>query len=133
MEEYLYQRQVPHKTVEEAVAAIKTALSHHQFGVLWDLDINEKLVEKGIEPEPAYRILEVCSAPRAKQALAVDQKAGYFLPCKVVVYEDRKTHAVTVGFVKPRVLMGLSHIAQLEPLADEVHQLLQAAVDEVAD
>ncbi|MCY0878888.1 MAG: DUF302 domain-containing protein [Firmicutes bacterium] len=132
MDDWIYQRQVPYKTVDEAVAQLKTSLGRHQFGVLWDLDINEKLAEKGVEPERPYRILEVCSAPRAKEALATHQVAGYFLPCKVVVYEDARTQAIMVGFVKPEVLMGLSRLAALESLAHEVHELLRAAVDEVA-
>ncbi len=131
MPEWMYQ--VPTaKSVDEAVAAVGAALKDHQFSVLWDLDINQKLSEKGIEPEPPFRILEVCSAPRAKKALHTTQQVGYFLPCKIVVYEDRESHQTMIGFPKPEVLMGLVGESALEPLANEVGQLMREAITQAA-
>ncbi len=118
------------KSVEDAVKAVSDALSHHQFGVLWALDINQKLVEKGLEAEPPFHILEVCSAPRAKEALTANQQVGYFLPCKIVVYRDRDSDTTVVGFPKPDVLIGLLKEPRLEGLAREVSELLAKAVDE---
>ena len=131
MSEFMY-RVTTQKTVEEAVQAVGSALKENQFGVLWDLDINQKLEEKGIEVEPPFRILEVCSAPRAKQALSQNQRVGYFLPCKVLVYEDRQSHQTTIGYAKPDTLMGLLGDERLEPLAEEVDRLLRRAVDQAA-
>lgn len=118
------------KSVDEAVQAVGEALTNHQFSVLWDLDINEKLVAKGLEPEPAFRILEVCSAPRAKQALSTNQRVGYFLPCKIVVFADQESGKTTVGYARPAALMGLLGDARLEPLAQEVEALMKKAVDQ---
>lgn len=120
------------KSLDEAVQAVGTSLKNHQFGVLWDLDINEKLTEKGLVAEPPFRILEVCSAPRAKQALSTNQSVGYFLPCKVLVYQDRDSGQTTIGYAKPAALMGLLGDARLDGLAAEVDQLLRQAVDEAA-
>lgn len=131
MSELMY-RVTTQKTVEEAVEAVGSALKENQFGVLWDLDINQKLEEKGIEVEPPFRILEVCSAPRAKQALSQNQLVGYFLPCKVLVYEDRQSRQTTIGYAKPDALMGLLGDEELEPLAEEVDRLLRRAVDQAA-
>ncbi len=131
MSELMY-RVTTQKTVEEAVQAVGSALQENQFGVLWDLNINQKLEEKGIEVEPPFRILEVCSAPRAKQALSQNQLVGYFLPCKVLVYEDRQSHQTTIGYAKPDALMGLLGDERLEPLAAEVDRLLRRAVDQAA-
>ncbi|NMP21919.1 DUF302 domain-containing protein [Sulfobacillus harzensis] len=131
MSELMYQ--VPtKKSVDEAVQAVGHSLKNHQFGVLWDLDINEKLTEKGLEPEPSFRILEVCSAPRAKKALSTNQTVGYFLPCKVLVYQDRESGETRIGYAKPDALMGLLGDNRLNELAIEVDQLLKQAVDEAA-
>lgn len=129
MSELMYQVTTK-KSVDEAVEAVGMALKNHQFGVLWDLDINAKLTEKGLEPEPPFRILEVCSAPRAKQALSTNQQVGYFLPCKILVYRDRASDTVRIGYAKPAALMGLLGDARLDGLAQEVDQLLKQAVDE---
>lgn len=120
------------KSVKDAIVAVGAALKDHQFSVLWDLDINQKLSEKGFEPEPPFHILEVCSAPRAKEALHTNQTVGYFLPCKVVVYEDRASHQTVIGYVKPDVLMGLLEDGALQTLAHEVDQLMLAAINQAA-
>ncbi len=118
------------KTVQAAVQAVAQSLQHHQFGVLWDLDINQKLVEKGLEAEPPYRILEVCSAPRAKQVLSRNPQAGNFLPCKIVVYQETQTGDTVISFARPEALIGLIADHRLDALAQEVGELLKRAVDE---
>lgn len=120
------------KSIDAAVEAVGESLKRHQFGVLWDLDINQKLVEKGLEPEPQFRILEVCSAPRAKEALATNQQVGYFLPCKILVYADRASGKTTIGYAKPAALMGLLQDTRLDGVAQEVDALLRSAVDEAS-
>lgn len=120
------------KSVDDAVKSVAEALARHQFGVLWDLDINTKLTEKGLEPEPPFRILEVCSAPRAKQALSTNQMVGYLLPCKVLVYQDRESGQTQIGYAKPDALMGLVGDSRLNELAREVDQLLRQAVEEAS-
>ncbi len=131
MSELMYQVSTQ-KSVDEAVDAVGQLLKKYQFGVLWDLDINEKLTEKGLDPEPAFRILEVCSAPRAKKALSTNQIAGYFLPCKVLVYQDRQSGKTHIGYAKPDELIELLGDDRLNELAVEVNQLLKQAVDEAA-
>lgn len=128
----MFYRVTTNKTVDEAVEAVGRALKDNQFSVLWDLDINQKLEEKGIEPEPPYHILEVCSAPRAKKALSTNPVVGNFLPCKIVVYQDRESGATAISLPMPRALIGLLEDPDLESLAEEVSELMKAAVDQAA-
>jgi uncharacterized protein (DUF302 family) len=118
--------------VEETIDRITKALAARGFGVLWHLDINEKLVEKGLEPTAPFHVLEVCSAPRAREALTIHQRVGYFLPCKVVVFEDRATHIVEIGFERPTLMVDLLQEPALKPLADEVEGILGEALREAA-
>ncbi len=120
------------KTVEDAIKAVEAALQTRKFSVLWHLDINEKLREKGIEPAAPFHVLEVCSAPRARQALTTNQQVGYFLPCKIVVYEDSETGERVIGLQRPRLMVELMGDPALEPLANEVEEILTAAVTEAA-
>jgi len=120
------------KTMDQAIEAVEAALKGREFAVLWHLDINEKLKEKDLEPAAPFHILEVCSAPRARRALTTNQRAGYFLPCKIVVYQDEKAGKTVIGLQKPRLMADLVGDPQLEPLADEVEALLKAAIIEAA-
>jgi uncharacterized protein (DUF302 family) len=116
--------------VAEAVAAITEALAKRRFSVLWDLDVNAKLAEKGLQLHEPYRILEVCSAPQAKQALETNPAVGYFLPCKVVVYAAGGQ--TRVGLPRPETLIDLVGDPRLAGLAGEVERTLVEAVEEVA-
>lgn len=127
--ELFYQRSCA-KTGPEAVESVTAALKNQNFSVLWDLDINQKFVEKGIEPEPFFHILEVCSAPRAKEALEHNQHVGYFLPCKMLVYKDRESQEIFVGLAHPSVFMNLLDDPGLKTLGEEVTIALTTAVDE---
>jgi uncharacterized protein (DUF302 family) len=120
------------KSVAQAIAAVERALAARQFAVLWHLDINEKLREKGLPEGPPFHVLEVCSAPRAQQALETNQQVGYFLPCKIVVYQDARTGGTEVGLQRPQLMVDLLGDPALEPLAQEVETLLSAAVAEAA-
>ena len=114
------------KTVDEAAQAVEAALAERRFSVLWALDVNDKLQEKGLDLKGRFRILEVCSAPRAKQAIEANPLVGYFLPCKVVVYErDGRTE---IGLPRPTALIGMLGDDGLRPLAEEVEQVLVEAV-----
>lgn len=118
------------KDVATALRDLEQALVERKFSALWHLDVNEKLREKGFALEPEFHILEVCSAPRAKQALETNLKVGYFLPCKVVVYRDGgKTR---IGLPKPEVLINLLGDERLRDLATEVEATLREAVDAAA-
>lgn len=90
---------------------LEQALIERKFGALWHLDVNEKLKEKGFDLEPEFHFFEVCSAPRAKQAIETNIKVGYFLPCKVVVY--LQGGHTRIGLLNPTVLIELQNDARL--------------------
>ena len=117
-------------SVEQAVAALEAALREEQFGVLWRLNLHEKLMEKGIEFDGEYTILEVCNPAIAHKAVNHNRMAGYFMPCKIVVYEaGGKTK---IGMPKPTVLMNLPGDDALKDLAAGVEQRLIGCIDRVA-
>jgi uncharacterized protein (DUF302 family) len=118
------------KPVAEAARDVAAALARRGFSVLWELDVVGKLREKGLELQRPVRILEVCSAPRAKEALEANPLVGYFLPCKVVVLQrDGRTE---LGLPRPTALLSLLGDEHLQPLAEEVERVLVAAVEEAA-
>jgi len=115
------------KEFNQTVEDLKKALVERKFGVLWELDVPSKLKEKGVEYAGPFRILEVCNPLKAKGVLEANLRAGYFLPCKVVVYtEEGKTK---IGMPRPTVLIGLLGDESLRKVAEEVEADLAAAMD----
>ncbi|KEO81408.1 DUF302 domain-containing protein [Tumebacillus flagellatus] len=116
------------KGIDEAVAAVEASLKNHKFGVLWQLDLPSKLQEKGVDFATPFRVLEVCNPVEAKRVLEQNLLVGYFLPCKVVVYQD--AGMTKIGLPKPTALMGVLKDPELEEIAQGVEETLIQAINE---
>ena len=110
------------KNMDEAIKDLETTLKKEQFGVLWTFDIKEKLQEKGLEFEKEFRVLEVCNPGEAQKVLNENEMAGYFLPCKIVVYEKNGT--TKIGMPKPTSLISMLHDDKLEQFAKDIENRL---------
>lgn len=115
------------KEFSQAVSDLKQALGEIKFGVLWELDVPAKLKEKGVEYRGQFRILEVCNPHHAKKALETNIQVGYFLPCKIVVYQENGR--TRMGMVRPSVLVDMLADEGLRSFAAEVEQALVSALD----
>ncbi|WP_394191820.1 DUF302 domain-containing protein [Paenisporosarcina quisquiliarum] len=116
------------KSMDEAVKALEASLKEEQFGVLWDFDLTAKLQEKGLDFNTGYRVLEVCNPKEANRVLQEDKVVGYFLPCKIVVYEDEgKTK---IGLPKPTTLIELANNDKLTEIATDVENRLIRSIDQ---
>lgn len=115
------------KTPELAIEALTENLKIEKFGVLWQLDMKEKLNEKGVGFEMPYQILEVCNPVEAQRVLSENALVGYFLPCKLAVYvENGKTK---IGMPRPTALIGLVENDELMTIASDIEKRLTACVD----
>jgi len=115
------------KTPEQAIEALTENLKAEKFGVLWQLDLKEKLQEKGVELDMPYRILEVCNPVEAKRVLSENSLMGYFLPCKLAVYVENGT--TKIGMPKPTALIGLVNNDTLMGIASDIEKRLAACID----
>ena len=118
------------KSIDEAVAALEGSLKERGFGVLWQMDIPSKLQEKGVEFTKPYRILEVCNPHEAKEVLLRNELVGYFLPCKLVVYDHNGQ--TFIGLPKPTALMGVLGDHELMETARRIEATLQDAIRDAA-
>ncbi|MDW7658393.1 MAG: DUF302 domain-containing protein [Bacillota bacterium] len=116
------------KSFENAVNSLKESLINHNFGVLWELNFKEKLKEKGLSFDDNFKILEVCNPKKAQEVLVKNIEAGYFLPCKMVVYEYN--NFVFIGMVNPTRLIGMINNDELSAMAIEVENELKSVIDE---
>lgn len=116
------------KSFERAIEDLKESLKNHKFGVLWQLNFRDKLNEKGVDFERNFEILEVCNPQQAKQVLETYLAVGYFLPCKMVVYEDDTS--VKIGMIRPTILVDMVQNDVLSKIAVEVENDLKSAIDQ---
>ncbi len=115
------------KSFDEALESITESLKERTFGVLWQLNFKDKMAEHGIDFPNNFMILEVCNPQKANEVLTKHIEMGYFLPCKVVVYE--KDGTVRIGTARPEMLMGMAGYDDLGDVASEVEKILIEAIN----
>lgn len=103
------------KNVYDTLQDVKVALKSNGFGTLFELNFKDKFAEHEIEYDEDFYVIEVCNPHFAKKVLEISQNIGYFLPCKVVVYDNDGT--TKIGMVKPTALI---HMVTEEMVAFDV-------------
>jgi uncharacterized protein (DUF302 family) len=114
------------KNVEEAIQSLEDSLKREGFGVLWKFDIKEKLQEKGLEFDKKFKVLEVCNPHEAQRVLNENEMAGYFLPCKIVVYQSNGE--TKMGMPKPTSLISLLNDEKMKQLAKDIEERLISCI-----
>ncbi len=112
---------------EQTVAKFKEALAKEQFGVLWELNFKDKLQEKGLEFDIDFKVMEACNPKKAQEVLMKNPEAGYFLPCKVVVYD--LDGQIYMGMLLPTQLIRTIEDDSLNEIAKEVEESLKKAMN----
>ncbi|TMU84328.1 DUF302 domain-containing protein [Bacillus sp. BHET2] len=117
------------KSVKEAVEAVEASLKEESFGVLWNLDLAEKLQDKGLDFNEEVVVLEVCNPHEAKKVLEQSMLVSYFLPCKVAVYTEEGT--TKIGMAKPSKLIEMVDNDELKKSALDIENRLIACLEKV--
>lgn len=115
---------------DEVVPAVRDALRAQGFGVLTEIDVQATLREKLGESMAPYLILGACNPPLAHRAIQADPSIGLLLPCNVVVRAD--AGQTVVEALDPHVMVELTGLAALRPVADEAASRLAAALGDLA-
>ena len=117
-------------TYDEAVPMVKAAFAAQGFGVLTEIDVRATLGAKlGVDFEP-YVILGACNPTLAHRALEVTRDIGLLLPCNVVVREHNG--GVLVEALDPAVIASVPGLPELESIAVEATQRIEAALESLA-
>ena len=115
------------KPVDTVVENIEKLAGDYQFRVLAVHDVQQTLKEKGFEREP-LKIVEICSAKFAHEALKRDIDVAMFMPCRYTVYQDGDKTMVTLA--RPMMIAQMIPEVGLEPLSEEVETILKKIMEE---
>ncbi len=109
---------------DEAVLRVTEELKKEGFGVLTEINIDEKLKEKMGIDFPKYKILGACNPPFAYRAITAENKIGLMLPCNVLV-QQMENGKVEIAIIDPVASMLAIENPELEPLAMEIKAKLE--------
>ena len=115
------------KSVNDAIQSLEGHLKEEAFGVLWTFNIKDKLEEKGFSLDEEFYVLEVCNPKEAERVIKENKLVGYFLPCKMVVYQEKGT--TKIGMPKPTTLMSMIDNEELREMAADIEKRLTVCMD----
>ena len=115
------------KSFDQVVSNIEANVPKHQFRVLAVHDVQQTLAEKGLKREP-LKIIEVCNAKFAHEALQKDAEVALFMPCRFAVYVEGGRTVVKLG--RPTMISDMMPRAGLEQLAAGVEETLKRIMEE---
>ncbi len=115
------------KPFDAVVQALEKKSAEHGFSVLHTHDVAATLNGKGFAREP-LKIVEICNARYAHEALKRNVDVAVMLPCPISVYtQGGKTFLSTM---LPSVLADFYPGCGLEPLAGEVEKAVLQIIEE---
>ncbi len=115
------------RPLDEAVARVSAKAAELGFRVLHVHDFAATLNEKGFLCEP-IKVIEICNAKYASQALNKDVKVSLMLPCPISIYfREGRTHISTM---LPSLLSQFYPQAGIESIAQEVEKAVVRIVNE---
>jgi uncharacterized protein (DUF302 family) len=114
------------RTFEEVVDDVVKLTAEKSFRVLHIHNVQATLDEKGFKREP-LKIIEICNAKFAHEALGKNIGVSLFMPCKINVYtENGKTKILAM---RPAAIADFMPDAGLEALAGGVDKVITDIVD----
>ncbi len=114
---------------EEAIEKVRAALKEEGFGVLSEIDIQEKLKEKLGVDFRRYVILGACNPALAYKTLQEELEIGLLLPCNVIVYEADDTNKSVISAVDAKAMLSVvGSNSTLDQVASEVNERLQRVI-----
>ena len=115
------------KSFEAAVEAVEEKVEANNFCVMHTYDVAATLAAEGFARGP-LKIIEVCSARHADEALKRDVKVAVMLPCAIAVYTEGENTFIST--MRPSALAEFSPGSGLEQIAAEMEKIVLQIVNE---
>jgi len=114
---------------DDVVADVEKLTAEKMFRVLHIHDVQATVGAKGFQREP-LKIIEICNAKFAYEALGKDMDVSLFMPCKINVYtENGKTK---IKAMRPAAIAEFMPDSGLGELAESVDKIVIEIVDRAA-
>lgn len=114
------------KAFDTVCGNLERETANNQFRVLHIHDVQATLAEKGLKREP-LKIIEVCNAGFANDALNKEVGVAMFMPCKFVVHIEGGRTVVTLA--RPMMISQMLPEAGLDKLAADVESTLRKVME----
>jgi uncharacterized protein (DUF302 family) len=112
---------------EQAVHLVTESLKKEGFGILTEINLQEKLKEKLDVDFRKYKILGACNPTYAYKAIQQEDKIGTMLPCSVIV-QELQNNEIEVAAVDPVASMMAIENHSLVGIAIEIKEKLERAI-----
>jgi uncharacterized protein (DUF302 family) len=112
---------------EQAVHLVTESLKKEGFGILTEINLQEKLKEKLDVDFRKYKILGACNPAYAYKAIQQEDKIGTMLPCSVIV-QELENDEIEVAAVDPIASMMAIENQGLVEIATEIKEKLERAI-----
>lgn len=107
---------------------VEEALKSEGFGVLTEIDVQATMKKKLDKDYAPYLILGACNPVFADKVLSAEPHIGVLLPCNVTI-RQLDAGNFEVAMMNPGAAMSAVQNPAIEPLANEVGEKLQRALD----
>ena len=128
---YCFNKTLKNRNFDTVIDQVTEELKNQGFGVLSEIDVKSTLKKKIDVDFRKYRILGACNPVFAHKALTVEPHIGVFLPCNVVVQEN-KNGDVEISAVDPIASMMSVENESLGTLASEVQLMMKKVIDNLS-
>ncbi len=128
---YCFNKTLKNRNFDTVIDQVTEELKNQGFGVLSEIDVKSTLKKKIDVDFRKYRILGACNPIFAHKALIAEPHIGVFLPCNVVVQEN-KNGDVEISAVDPIASMMSVENESLGTLASEVQLMMKKVIDNLS-
>lgn len=123
---YYISRVIP-QGFEEAIDLLAEELKKEGFGIVSDIDMQKSFNNNLNKDFRKYRILGVCNAKLAYEALTIEDKVGVFLPCTITL-QEKEGSKTEVTVMDPLDMMRAIGNPKLEQFAADAASRLSRVV-----
>ena len=127
MYENMAYRLTSKESFDTVVENLERECANNQFRVLHVHDVQATLADKGFERGP-MKIVEVCNAGFAHEALKKETGVALFMPCRYEVHTEGDETVVTLAL--PTMISQMMPQAGLEQLAANVEATLKKVMED---
>ncbi|NVJ87414.1 MAG: DUF302 domain-containing protein [Algoriphagus sp.] len=127
---YFQSKTIKSNSLEDLRGKVEAALKSEGFGVLTEIDVQATMKKKLDKDYAPYLILGACNPVFADKVLSAEPHIGVLLPCNVTI-RQLESGEFEVAIMNPGAAMAAVNNPAIEPLADEVGEKLQRALDQI--